>query len=694
MSPNPTPERENEPAARTCPRCGAPLETSVEDCPRCLLRLGLEPERASAGASTGASSAPRAAGPPPTLEEVRAAFPALEVEALLGQGGMGAVFRARQPALQRTVALKVLPRALGADPSFAERFGREARALARLAHPGIVAVHDFGCADGLHYLVMEFVDGVNLRALLRRGALEPRQALSIARELCDALQYAHDEGVVHRDIKPENVLVDARGRVKVADFGLAKLVDQAAEAALTRSDQVMGTPHYMAPEQLERPLEVDHRADLFALGVVLYEMLTGSLPRGKFEPPSRRVHVDVRLDQIVLKALEHEPTRRYQQALEIKTDVDHASDEPAVVPAAGPDAPAAGPTARPVRTNARAFLLEVALFSLAWVLLGAAWNLGPLGLALGVAVVLAVLAGLVRARVAREPGWRAALARERWTRGAGFLLGTGTALGVIVLGHFLHWEEGVRTWVPVPRGDEQALYRQWAADPWALVRFLGPEDRIAALVDDDVQPRLLLVRSLASLGATPGAFTLILGGIAWLGLVVALTLHVRGERAWSRRAWHLGGALASAALTGLVVLWVGLPAVLVHRPQALQEVRRTFEVAGTADEVAERLRGAFTAAGLAIEVDQGLRVVDHRDARTLAEATLLRASAQDPFARWATSLRGPVRTSPRLWATTGARLDGSGTRVEIRAGLLDPREPELARTQELLEDVVRAVRAE
>ena len=152
---------------------------------------------------------------------------------------------------------------------------------------------------------------------------------------------------MHRDVKPENVLVDRRGRVKVADFGLAKLVDQAAEGLLTRSDQVMGTPHYMAPEQLERPLEVDHRADLFALGVVLYEMLTGSLPRGKFEPPSQRVAVDVRLDSIVLKALEREPTRRYQHALEIKTDVERV--DAVADPRAHATGPAPGHPARPAK---------------------------------------------------------------------------------------------------------------------------------------------------------------------------------------------------------------------------------------------------------------------------------------------------------------------------------------------------------
>src|ERR1035438_8768623 len=173
---------------------------------------------------------------------------------------------------------------------------------------------------------MEFVDGVNLRQLRSADLLSPREALQIVPQICDALQYAHDEGVVHRDIKPENVLVDRKGRVKIADFGLAKILGLDPEALrLTGEGQVMGTPHYMAPEQFERPLTVDHRADIFSLGVVFYEMLTGELPLGKFQPPSRKVQVDVRLDDVVLHALEKEPERRYQHVSEVKMAVETIS---------------------------------------------------------------------------------------------------------------------------------------------------------------------------------------------------------------------------------------------------------------------------------------------------------------------------------------------------------------------------------
>ena len=160
----------------------------------------------------------------PTLEELVKPFPQLEILGFIGQGGMGAVYKARQKALDRVVALKILPPGIGGDPSFAQRFTREAKALAKLNHPGIVTLYEFGQADGLFYFLMEFVDGVNLRHLLEAGRVSPREALAIVPQICDALQYAHDHGIVHRDIKPENILLDRQGRVKVADFGLAKLV--------------------------------------------------------------------------------------------------------------------------------------------------------------------------------------------------------------------------------------------------------------------------------------------------------------------------------------------------------------------------------------------------------------------------------------------------------------------------------------
>ncbi len=315
-----------------CPQCGAELPGDAPQglCPACLMKLGLESntraDTVSASGRDGATvTTPTAGGfVAPEPEALSGQFGELEVLELLGQGGMGAVYKARQPGLDRLVALKILPSNAEQGPDFAERFTREARSLAKLNHPKIVAVYDFGqTGEGLYYFVMEYVEGTNLREVIQAGDLSPTDALAIVPQICDALQYAHEEGIVHRDIKPENILLDTKGRVKIADFGLAKLLDRPAAAhTLTQAGQVMGTPHYMAPEQMEKPLEVDHRADIFSLGVVFYEMLTGELPLGHIAPPSQKVEVDVRLDEIVLKSLARETERRYQHASDIKTDME------------------------------------------------------------------------------------------------------------------------------------------------------------------------------------------------------------------------------------------------------------------------------------------------------------------------------------------------------------------------------------
>lgn len=305
-----------------CPECGAALPTNSPQglCPGCLLKWGLESQ---SGGGEGESQPAAADYTPPTPEELAAHFPDLEILEFVGRGGMGVVYKARQKSLDRFVALKILAPKVGQAPAFSERFAREARAMAMLSHPNVVAVYDFGQTDGLYYFLMEYVDGINLHRLLETGKLAPEQALAIVPQICEALQYAHDHGVVHRDIKPGNLLLDREGRVKIADFGLAKLVGREARGlTLTGSGHVMGTPQYMAPEQIERPLQVDHRADIYSLGVVFYQMLTGELPLGRFAPPSRKVHIDVRLDEVVLRALEKEPERRYQQASEIKSQVE------------------------------------------------------------------------------------------------------------------------------------------------------------------------------------------------------------------------------------------------------------------------------------------------------------------------------------------------------------------------------------
>src|SRR5947207_14613706 len=183
-----------------CPKCGGPIPVEAPQglCPKCLLLQASIPTEAGKGESSKST--------PPTREELAAAFPQLEILELIGQGGMGFVFKARQPKLDRLVALKILPRSLAADPAFAERFTREGRVLARLNHPNIVTIYDFGQANGFFYLLMEYVDGVNLRQAMRAGRFTPEQALAVVPKICDALQFAHNEGILHRDIDRKSVV--------------------------------------------------------------------------------------------------------------------------------------------------------------------------------------------------------------------------------------------------------------------------------------------------------------------------------------------------------------------------------------------------------------------------------------------------------------------------------------------------------
>jgi serine/threonine protein kinase len=360
------PKRKSE---RRCPGCGMRMaaDAAGEICSRCVAILSASQLGAASSGPLGSAVAedkqegirvgapgvlglaepglPQTeayAGPvmAPELAGLAMRFPNLEILELLGKGGMGTVYKARQTKLDRLVALKVLPGDAGRDPAFAERFLREARALARLNHPAIVAVHDFGELGGHLYFVMEFVEGANLRQVIRRGNLAANQSLAIVTQVCQALQYAHNQNIIHRDIKPENILLDKQGRAKIADFGLAKLLGpERIDHTLTATQQAMGTLHYMAPEQLESAAKVDHRADIYSLGVVFYEMLTGQVPRGKFAPPSHKLGVDARLDAVVLRALESEPKRRYQQVSEMQTAVEAITQPGGLHDVAGVTAP-------------------------------------------------------------------------------------------------------------------------------------------------------------------------------------------------------------------------------------------------------------------------------------------------------------------------------------------------------------------
>lgn len=284
---------------------------------------------------------------PPTPSHIAVLLPQYQIEHLIGRGGMGAVYKGRQITLQRPVAIKVLPAELARNAEFVARFHREAQLLASLSHQGIVTIFDFGqTTEGHLYFVMEYVDGTDLYRLIHKSKtrLEAKEALSLTVQICEAMQYAHQKGVVHRDIKPANVLVTKDGRAKLADFGLAmkpadpdavpqppkpevyfdaKHSPDVAAMRFTAPGAAMGTPDYAAPEVYEG--KADERSDIYALGIMLYEMLTGAPPKGYFQLPSSMAPVDHRVDQVVVKALEIDPGARYQKVEEMKADVQAAT---------------------------------------------------------------------------------------------------------------------------------------------------------------------------------------------------------------------------------------------------------------------------------------------------------------------------------------------------------------------------------
>ena len=272
-----------------CPRCGAELPAGrLEFCPACIFDAKDEPVVIGG---------------------------ALELHEELGRGGMGAVFKARHLSLNRFVAVKFLPEELAKQPEFQSRFEREARALALLNHPNIVSVHDFGREEQQSYLVMEYVEG---GSLTKRIPMPLEEAIDAAIQICDALDYAHKQGVVHRDIKPANILIDSAGRVKVSDFGLARIVRPGAKGwTVTTPDVTVGTPHFMAPEALSGA-PPDPRMDIYSLGVLLYELVTGKLPMGDFAPAPQP------LQAIVKKALAPEPAQRYASAADMRRDLQAA----------------------------------------------------------------------------------------------------------------------------------------------------------------------------------------------------------------------------------------------------------------------------------------------------------------------------------------------------------------------------------
>jgi tRNA A-37 threonylcarbamoyl transferase component Bud32 len=308
---------------------------------------------------------------PPSPDSLQAQLFSYDVVRLLGKGGMGAVYEGRQRNLDRRVAIKLMPRELyrseeGAGYQFEERFHREAKAMARLDHPSIVGVYDFGkTAREDYFLAMEFVDGMDIHHYLHTvgGKLGSADAAAIVSHVLDALAYAHEHGIVHRDIKPANVLINRAGKVKVADFGLAKRSPgPGAEdlPILTLPNMAMGTPDYAAPEITKAGATPDHRIDLYAVGVMFHELLTGEVPRGRWRPPSDRVEgIDPRLDKVVEKALQSEPADRYATAQEFRKELDLALAAPLAVVAEASRKPAgAAAVRRPIRAVGKADIVS------------------------------------------------------------------------------------------------------------------------------------------------------------------------------------------------------------------------------------------------------------------------------------------------------------------------------------------------
>ncbi len=267
-------------------------------------------------------------------------MPGYTIEKLLGRGGMGAVYRGVQTNLDRPVAIKILPPGVEReDPTFAERFKSEAKLMAKLMHPGIVAVFDFGTTlGGQLYFAMEYVDGSDVSQMITAQKKLPQEhALAIIAHMCDALGAAHKLGIVHRDIKPANVLINQEGQVKIADFGLAKIEDP-NQHGMTKTGYAMGTPDFVSPEALTLGTAIDGRADIYALGVMLYQMLTGQIPRGAWQPASViSPGTDPRFDVIIVKAMQYDREQRYQSSMEMR----QALDVILTVPYVRPESPAA-----------------------------------------------------------------------------------------------------------------------------------------------------------------------------------------------------------------------------------------------------------------------------------------------------------------------------------------------------------------
>lgn len=320
-------------ARQKCPICDFSNDVSIyvtgqkAKCSRCGILFEVRRSESFNG-DEGAVSGKRKS--PPSCEKeketlIYSDIPQIngyEIIGVLGKGGMGSVYKARQLSLNRLVAIKVLKKEYAKEKDFILRFSREAEVLARLSHPNIVPIIDKGSTGGLFYFVMEFIDGETLRQKLRSGRLSLDEAIRYTIQILRAISFAHKQNVIHRDLKPENVLIDTTGNVRIADFGLADIVGIQNDYSLTGSGMAMGTAHYMAPEQRRDAKRVDRRADIYSLGVTLYEMLAGEIPQGNYKRICQiRMDINPAFDTIIEKAISSRVEERYQSAEEMSTAI-------------------------------------------------------------------------------------------------------------------------------------------------------------------------------------------------------------------------------------------------------------------------------------------------------------------------------------------------------------------------------------
>ena len=280
----------------------------------------------------------------PDIAELNPLFPGYDILGIIATGGMGAVYQALQKSLDRTVALKILPQEFSKDAAFCEGFEAEAKAMARLNHPNLIGVYDFGEVNGMLYIIMEYVPGKSLYYSAHGQAIDPGEVIRLVSGICHGLSHAHENGIIHRDIKPSNILLDANAQPKIGDFGLARPMEWKIQAG----EMIYGTPHYTAPEVVNNPHSVDFRADIFSVGVMLHELLTGKLPANDARPASVISRCDSRFDAIIRRAMNPSPAARHTSANEIAKELSVIALSPgARVPRPGAHVPAGPAVARP-----------------------------------------------------------------------------------------------------------------------------------------------------------------------------------------------------------------------------------------------------------------------------------------------------------------------------------------------------------